>query len=182
MYFYNPTLNERLNANVAYNAHGVLADNANERGWFNLDLTPPAYNRLIETVRDNGTVLAADGVNYVVDWEIVKLPLEAQVTNISREFDKQLEAHFDKVAKAKGYTDRVTCSLRAGLANSPFQAEGIAFGTWMDNCYATLYAALEDVKAGTTPVPASFSEVLAILPAAPWALPVETNTLDPRVI
>lgn len=181
MYFYNPTLNERLNANVAYNAYGVLPSNANERGWFNLDLTPPAHNRLIETVRDDGTTLAPNGVDYVVNWTIVTLPLEVQLANITRDFDKQLEIYFDKVAKAKGYNDRITCTLRAGLPDSPFQAEGVAFGTWMDTCFATLYAALNEVKEGTRPVPASFSEVLALLPASPWPLPVETNTFDPRM-
>jgi len=177
MYFFNPTLNERINATLAYNLYGVTNNNAAEKGWFPLDLTSPGYNKLTKGIKDNGTISAANGNGYVVDWAVVDLSLETKLANVTREFDKQLEVYFDKVAKVKNYTDRITCTLRAGLTNSPFQAEGVAFGTWMDNCYAALYSAIGEIKEGTRAVPETFEDLKAVLPIPPWELPVEKNNL-----
>lgn len=82
-------------------------------------------------------------------------------------FDAALDALYDRVAQAKRYRDRYTCALRAGLVGSPYQAEGAAFGAWMDQCNALGYQLMDDVKSGRRPMPTE-AEFIAELPAAPW--------------
>ncbi len=60
----------------------------------------------------------------------------------------------------------MTCAMRAGYPG-PFQAEGIAFGTWMDSCYEAGYALMADVLAGVKPMP-TVEAMLASMPAMAW--------------
>lgn len=80
---------------------------------------------------------------------------------------KAMEALFDATAKANHYDNRFTCALRAGYPG-PFQAEGKAFGEWMDGCNALAYQMLAQVQAGTRQMPATKEEALALLPAMVW--------------
>lgn len=99
----------------------------------------------------------------VVEWVAPPPPMPTQA-----EYIKAAEAHYDAVAQAKHYDDRYTCALRAGYSG-PFQAEGQAFATWMDNCNALGYQVMGEVLAGTRPQP-TIDEFLALLPAAPWSV------------
>ena len=79
---------------------------------------------------------------------------------------QELDRYMDRVAKARGYDNRLTCALRAGYPG-PFQAEGQAFALWMDNCYvaaAQLRASIPDGEPVTDP-----SALLGALPVPPWA-------------
>ena len=69
-------------------------------------------------------------------------------------FDAALVAHLDATARERRYDNRITCALRAGYPG-PFQAEGIAFASWMDQCNALAYQLLAEVVAGTRPMPES---------------------------
>lgn len=77
-----------------------------------------------------------------------------------------LDAHIDGVAKAKGYDSRITAALRAGY-NNPWQAEGAAFGSWMDTCYAKANEIQAAVEAGERPVP-TVEELIAEMPEMVW--------------
>lgn len=61
-----------------------------------------------------------------------------------------LENHYDATARQRNYDNRVTCALRAGYPG-PFQAEGLAFATWMDGCNAAAYAALPALLTSSDP-------------------------------
>jgi len=78
-----------------------------------------------------------------------------------------MTALFDTTAQAKSYDNRITCTMRAGYPG-PFQAEGIAFATWMDTCNATAYVMLAEVQAGTMPMPATLDAALSLLPPMIW--------------
>jgi hypothetical protein len=78
-----------------------------------------------------------------------------------------MEALFDKTAQSKRYHNRLTCALRAGYPG-PFQAEGIAFATWMDSCNAVAYQMQAEIKAGTRTMPTTIEEALSFLPAIVW--------------
>lgn len=80
---------------------------------------------------------------------------------------KAMEQLFDSTAQSRRYDNRTTCALRAGYAG-PFQAEGIAFATWMDACNAMAYQMLAEVQAGTRPMPETVADALALLPAMQW--------------
>lgn len=82
-----------------------------------------------------------------------------------------LERHYDAVAAAKRYgappvPPRVMCALRAGMIGSPFQAQGIAFGAWMDTCNAIGYQVIDNCLAGA-PVPTE-EELIAMMPQMVW--------------
>ena len=85
---------------------------------------------------------------------------------IIADLTKALEAHYDLVAQAKKYDNRLTCALRAGYAG-PFQSEGIAFAIWMDTCNACANQVMGDVLNGLRSIPTA-EERIAELPAAPW--------------
>lgn len=59
-----------------------------------------------------------------------------------------LENHLNAAANASNYDSIHTAALRAALPNSPFHAEGVAFGEWMDQCNAKCYELLSQFKAG----------------------------------
>lgn len=87
-------------------------------------------------------------------------------------FDAALVAHLDATARERRYDNRVTCALRAGYPG-PFQAEGIAFAAWMDQCNALAYNLLAEVVAGTRPMPDSPQALIDLMPAMVW--PVTTT-------
>lgn len=77
-----------------------------------------------------------------------------------------VDAHLNAAARAKGYDSILSASVRAALPDSPFHAEGVAFGTWMDQVYATCYQLMAAVQAGDAEEP-TLEQLIAMLPAAP---------------
>jgi hypothetical protein len=77
-----------------------------------------------------------------------------------------VDEHINNTAKSKNYDSRITCALRAAYVN-PWQTEGIAFGKWMDSCYAYCYQVMADVQAGTRSAPTEV-ELIAELPVMVW--------------
>jgi len=82
------------------------------------------------------------------------------------EYTEALEAMYDAKAQEKNYDTRYTCALRAGYP-SAFQAEGTAFGEWMDNCNVTAYGIMAQVQQGLIPQP-TIGELLAMMPVLVW--------------
>ena len=82
-------------------------------------------------------------------------------------FDAALVAHLDATARERRYDNRVTCALRAGYPG-PFQAEGIAFAAWMDQCNALAYNFLAEVVAGTRQLPENPQALIDLMPAMVW--------------
>lgn len=77
-----------------------------------------------------------------------------------------MEAHYDAVAKAKGYDNRYTCALRAGYSGQ-FQSEGVAFAQWMDACNAYAYQELAKIQNAERTIP-TVPGFISELPATPW--------------
>ena len=93
-------------------------------------------------------------------------PPPPTLEQIKATLEAALDAYIDSVAQAKGYDSRITAALRAGYPN-PWQAEGIAFGTWMDSCYSTALTIMTEVQAGTRPIPTK-DELIAAMPTMVW--------------
>lgn len=74
-----------------------------------------------------------------------------------------VDAHLNAAAYAKGYDNIMSASLRAALPNSPFHADGVAFGTWMDQVYAKCYEVLAEVQAGHIEEP-TLEQLIGMLP------------------
>lgn len=69
----------------------------------------------------------------------------------------------DSKARAKGFRDRHSFALRAGITGSSWHDQAQVFGAWMDTVNDYCWQVLEDCKAGTRTVP-TIEELLAELP------------------
>lgn len=81
-------------------------------------------------------------------------------------YTAELDRFIDATARADRWDSRITCVARAGYTN-PWQAKAIAFGAWMDTCYALAYQILAEVEAETRPMP-TIAEFLAAMPTMEW--------------
>lgn len=124
-----------------------------------------ATERVVSRTNANGSSESCL-VEAIADWlaegntpDPVDIPTPQEQFAI---LEAALDNHLNTAAHDKRYNDRFTFALRAGYP-SPFQAEAIVFATWMDNCNTQSYAAAEEVKAGTRPMP-TVEEFIAALP------------------
>lgn len=111
----------------------------------------------------------ADGVTRTVAEQEAAAIAEAaaeQEKALIASYDAALGRLFDAKASERTYRDRYTCAIRAGYPG-PFQAEGIAFATWMDTCNALGYQIMADVRSGLRPLP-TLEEFLAEMPQLAW--------------
>lgn len=78
-------------------------------------------------------------------------------------YRQAIQDYLDSAAKLRNYDNIQTASLRAALPNSPFHAEGVAYGEWMDACWAKGIEVMNAAIAGTIPIP-TVQELLIELP------------------
>lgn len=88
------------------------------------------------------------------------------LAKIQASFTSALEANYDSMAQSKRYDNRLTCTLRAGYPG-PFQAEGVAFAVWMDECNVYAYGVMEAVLGGARAMPTT-EELISELPELVW--------------
>ncbi len=74
---------------------------------------------------------------------------------------------FNQTARSKHYDDRISCAMRAGYPG-PYQAEGLAFATWMDAQNAKAYGLLYKVQTGQMAMPTTIEAALALLDPMVW--------------
>lgn len=124
---------------------------------------------LSDRYRCDGTDLpfVVVGQGEIVEADTIQWPATPVPQPTVAEIVAAMESLFDTTAQARRYDNRITCALRAGYPG-PFQAEGLAFATWMDTCNATAYQMLAQVQAGTMQMPATTADALALLPAMQW--------------
>ena len=79
---------------------------------------------------------------------------------------RSLNTHLDSVAAQRRYDSRFTCALRAGFPG-PFQAEGLAFAAFMDECNMVGYTMMKRARAGEIPIPTA-AELIAAMPPMVW--------------
>jgi hypothetical protein len=131
----------------------------------------PEYDPLTQYLEEKTPALI--GTTWMQQWDVkdhdagtIAQRIAAAQAAKEEEYTAALEAHYDAKAQERRYDNRYTCALRAGYAG-PFQQEGIAFATWMDNCNAVAYQILADVLNGLRPTP-TIEELLAELPVLDW--------------
>lgn len=105
----------------------------------------------------------------MIDWSKVETAESKQakaLLALEESLVDVLNAHLNAVAGERRYDNRFTCSLRAGFAG-PFQAEGVAFAAWMDQCNLVGYTIMAEVKAGQRAAPTP-AELIAAMPIIEW--------------
>jgi hypothetical protein len=133
--------------------------------------TTPEYDPVTQYLEEKTPALI--GTQWTQQWNVKNYDPEtltarqaAAIAAQEAEYTMALEDHYDAVAQQKRYDNRYTCALRAGYAG-PFQAEGIAFAVWMDNCNAMAYQILADVLNGVRPAP-TIEQLISELPTISW--------------
>lgn len=84
-------------------------------------------------------------------------------TEIQRELETAVDAFMDSKARAKGFRDRHSFALRAGITGSSWHAQALVFGAWMDAVNDYCYQVQLDCLDGKRTVP-TVDELLAELP------------------
>jgi len=84
---------------------------------------------------------------------------EALINGISA----KVQAFMDSKASERGYDNIRSAAVRAALPASPFHAEGVAYGEWMDKCWASCYVMLNKAQRGEIPTPTA-QDVINQLP------------------
>lgn len=109
-----------------------------------------------------------DGVHTVVEQEAAAIALDTQTKTAALlvTYVNALTNHLDTVAQSRNYDNRITCSVRAAYPG-PYQAEGIAFGSWMDQCNQIGYQMLADYQTGLISQP-TVEELITSLPEMIW--------------
>jgi hypothetical protein len=127
-----------------------------------------AGNSDVAARRYAGGVLHVDGVTQQqLDDALAGYDHSARIAvELENSLIGVLNAHLDAVAGQRRYDNRFTCALRAGFPG-PFQAEGIAFAQFMDECNMAGYSLMRSVKAGLAPVPTE-AELIALMPVIEW--------------
>jgi hypothetical protein len=93
---------------------------------------------------------------------VLSEPLQPTQEQVIKQYEAELDAHMDGVAKQYRYNDRFTFALRAAF-DGPFHAEGVAFAQWMDACNVQAFALLKDVIDGKAALP-TIEAFIASLP------------------
>jgi len=135
-----------------------------------LDIRPSTHT--IETNVPEPDLYVSGALKYDSGWTVIDQAavdtVKAQIVEKRiAEIVRAMEALFDATAQSRRYDNRVTCAMRAGYVG-PFQAEGLAFASWMDASNAAAYQMLAQVQAGTMTMPATTADALALLPEMVW--------------
>ena len=115
---------------------------------------------------------------YIVDGQIV-IPTDAQIAAIEAqaEFDRTKTAlmstaqrYLDTTAQTRNYDGIVSLCTYATSTHAQFAAEGQAGVAWRDAVWSTCYQLLDEVIAGTRPIPTE-EELIGLLPVIQWPDP-----------
>ena len=156
----------RTSDNTVVTIHEIRAANLQSSIPDDADCTDFGYEFLIEPTPPEAQPWCRVVEGPIDGYTLTYIQEPMSAGEIERTLVAALDRHYDSVAQGRRYYDRYTCAVRAGYTG-PFQAEGLAFATWMDTCNALGYQIMAEVKAGTRPIP-SVEELLAAMPAMVW--------------
>lgn len=109
---------------------------------------------------------AYDGNWYVKGYAPTQ-PLEEYQAEIQKMLTDGVQNYMDTAAQTRGYDNIHTACSYANSTDEIFKAEGTACLAWRDSVWRTCYNILDEVKAGTRPIP-TLEEVIAELPKLVW--------------
>ena len=150
------------------------------RGWSDEDLAPfgyaelhfPAthpfpgtYEKLVET-----TPAMIDGKWYI-QFEVVPMtPTEVAIKTeqIKADIVTQTQGTLDAFAQTRGYDGILSLCTYATSPTQKFAVEGQYGVEARDATWAKLYEIMDEVQAGTRPMPTSFADVVSELPVLEW--------------
>ena len=132
--------------------NAVLAepDFAAEQGWIEL---PPGA----------GIGWSYDGKAFAPPVPPVKPPEQIQAEIVAA-----TQIRLDDFARSRGYDSCLSCCTYATSPTPRFAAEGQYCVAARDATWAKLYEMLDEVLAGTRPMPSGYADIEAELPVLAW--------------
>lgn len=131
--------------------------------------TFPIYNPITYKL-DDGTPTCVDGV-----WTMVFKPVEMtqEEQNGAALMMQQMvingaQQYLDNFAQTKTYDNILSACTYATSSVPKFRTEGQYCVDARDQVWSALNTLLEEVMAGTKPIPKSFDEVVSLLPVLSW--------------
>ena len=84
------------------------------------------------------------------------------------EVTDKVQERLDSFAKTRGYDGIMSACTYATSAHAKFAAEGQYCVEARDATWATLYQIMDDVLAGTRPIPSGYADIEPELPVLVW--------------
>ena len=91
-----------------------------------------------------------------------------RVQDIQNDIINRTQDRLDNFARTRNYAGILSLCSYAASSNQTFQNEASYGVIARDATWATLYAILAEVQAGTRPIPSGYSEIESELPALQW--------------
>lgn len=133
----------------------------------------PAHDVVTHAVREIAPELVEG--NYEQRWEVYALSEEQAAANLAafnqarfNQIVAQAQARLDAFARTRNYDDIKSASDYAGCSVERFNTEGTYCRDVRAETWAALYTMLDEVNAGTRPIPASLADLEAELPKLAW--------------
>lgn len=123
---------------------------------------------------DDEQVAMGYGSNMTLITEVEATAIIAPVLTTEErvnQIELGITQYMDGKAAQRGYDSIINAALRAGLPNSPFHAEGVAYGEWMDNVWAYCYQVLAEVQLGARTEPTAMELMGELEVNVPLVLP-----------
>lgn len=135
---------------------------------------PPPAITAEQTVSRDGAVLDALG-NWVYAWKISNIPPEIVAANKQAATAALIESvrsatqqRLDDFARTRNYDGILSAATYATSGIPKFASEGQYAVTARDTTWARQYEILDEVEAGTRPMPTGFADVEPLLPSLEW--------------
>jgi hypothetical protein len=133
----------------------------------------PVFDDITQSVREIAPEVA--GGNYEQRWEVVDLSPEqsaaiqqAHSQRVQADVVAATQARLDAFARTRHYDDIKSASGYAGCSVQRFNIEGTYCRDARAETWAALYVMLDEVQAGTRPMPTGFADIEAELPPLVW--------------
>lgn len=132
------------------------------------DATSIGYEKLIASAPPAPlpwhTVDQGAPVNNTQTWVQIPMSEDEIVSQVS----VQVQQRLDAFAQSRNYTNIMSACTYATSPTAKFAIEGQDCVTVRDATWSKLYSMLDEVKAGTRPMPESYAAIEAELPALVW--------------
>lgn len=124
-------------------------------------------NDVVAVIDEDGISLMSMLASLVPEGEPV-LPYVKTPEALQAEIVAATQARLDAFARTRNYDGILSATTYATSTVPKFQAEGQYAVNARDNTWATLYAFMADVQAGTQPMPSGYVDIEPLLPALEW--------------
>lgn len=157
----------KLLDNTVCSIHDIRRENPNVSLSEDVDCSSLGYSFLVETPQPDQLpwhiVTEGEPIDGAQTWK-QEPQSEAEITRICV---REIQKYMDEFASTRGYDSMMSATTYATSTSPKFYTEGQYCVSARDAVWTAAYTLLNDVKAGTTAMPA-LDQLLALLPDLVW--------------